>query len=133
MSCGVGVPGITGSSSPKAPLEEPLVVPSLLRASEPSCRLRLGGGCFAADERLRRWPALAEKDVGEATATECIKAALEARKGQRRRACQGRGARGTTVRLGPRWRKGAQQPQWHPWAKARRSGRWHRAEAEVQQ
>lgn len=48
----------------KAP-DVPLVVPSLFREAEPSSRLRFGG-CFAAEERLRRWPDEAEKEFGEA-------------------------------------------------------------------
>jgi hypothetical protein len=91
MSETPGVPGMGGSNSPKA-LEAPLVVPSLLRASEPSWRSSVGG-CFAAEERLRRWPALAEKDVGEATVTGGIKAGVEPRNEQWRSACQGRGVR----------------------------------------
>ena len=46
--------------------EPPVEFATLWRDSEPSSILRLGG-CFAADERLRRWPE-AEKEFGEATA-----------------------------------------------------------------
>lgn len=69
ISIAAGVPGMAGRWSPRWPPEIPLVVPNLLRASEPSCRFRFGG-CFAADERLRRWPAEAEKEVGEARLTD---------------------------------------------------------------
>lgn len=67
MSKLAGVPGMEGSTSPKCPPEVPDVVPNLLRDSEESWRFRFGG-CFAAEERLRRWPAEAEKEVGEARA-----------------------------------------------------------------
>lgn len=60
-----GVPGMGGRMPSKEP---PVVLPTLLRESEPSSRWRFGG-CFAADERLRRWPE-AEKEFGEATAEE---------------------------------------------------------------
>lgn len=63
MSRRPGVPGIVGRASPEERPERPLVVPCLLRASAMSGRLRLRlGGCFAADERLRRWPAEPGKD-----------------------------------------------------------------------
>lgn len=45
------------------------MVLALLRALGPSPRLRFGG-CFAAEERLRRWPDEAEKAFDEATADE---------------------------------------------------------------
>lgn len=46
----------------------PVVVPKLPRISVLSWRFKFGG-CLAAEERLRRWPAAAEKDeVGEARA-----------------------------------------------------------------
>jgi hypothetical protein len=67
MSKLAGVPGMEGSTSPKCPPEVPDVVPNLLRDSEESWRFRFGG-CFAAEERLRRWPAEAEKEFGEARA-----------------------------------------------------------------
>lgn len=69
MSKLAGVPGIVGRASPRYPPDEPLVVPTLARCSAVSWRLRFGG-CFAADERLRRWPEEAEKEVGEARANE---------------------------------------------------------------
>ena len=47
--------------------EPPVVLATLLRVWERSSRCRLGG-CFAADERLRRWPDEAEKAFGEARA-----------------------------------------------------------------
>lgn len=56
-----GVPGIGGRVSPNEALDMPLVAPAEL------FRLRVGG-CFAAEERLRRWPDEAEKEFGEARA-----------------------------------------------------------------
>lgn len=50
--------------------EPPVVLPTLFRESEPSFSWRFGG-CFAADERLRRWPDEAEKELGEARAKNC--------------------------------------------------------------
>jgi hypothetical protein len=76
MSNAAGVPGMAGKVSPKLPPDIPLVVPNLLRASEPSWRFRFGG-CFAAEERLRRWPAEAEKDVGEASVIDSYQVADE--------------------------------------------------------
>ncbi|KAF2132872.1 hypothetical protein P153DRAFT_382493 [Dothidotthia symphoricarpi CBS 119687] len=56
--------------SPSERPARPLVVPSLLRDSALSwmsmCRF---GWCVAADERLRRWPAEAEKEEWEASVT----------------------------------------------------------------
>ena len=69
MSKLAGVPGMEGSTSPRCPPELPDVVPNLLRESEVSWRFRFGG-CFAAELRLRRWPAEAEKEVGEARAND---------------------------------------------------------------
>lgn len=60
-----GVPGIVGRASPVPP-SMPLVVPIRLCGSGSWLRLRLGG-CRAAEDRLRRWPAEAEKEFGEAT------------------------------------------------------------------
>ena len=78
---------MTGRVVPSVPEETPLVVPNLLRASELSSRLRFGG-CFAAEERLRRWPLVAEKD-GEATVTD---SSSDDRRGLKNaRSCQGRG------------------------------------------
>lgn len=56
---------MVGRPSPKEPPERPLVVPN--RLGRP--RLRLGGRVLAADERRRRWPALLEKEDGEASVT----------------------------------------------------------------
>jgi hypothetical protein len=55
-----GVPGIEGRWPRERPCR-PLVVPSLLCDSMISGRYRFGG-CLAADERLLRWPAEAEKE-----------------------------------------------------------------------
>jgi hypothetical protein len=64
------VPGIEGKASPSERPWRPLVVPSLLRDSAPSGRLiLLGGSCLAAEERLLRWPAEAEKEDWEASVT----------------------------------------------------------------
>jgi hypothetical protein len=46
-----------------------VVLPTLLRDSARSFRWRFGG-CFAADERLRRWPDEAEKELGDARAND---------------------------------------------------------------
>jgi len=63
MSATPGVPGMLGRASPRERPERPLVVPSLPRASAVLARWMLGG-CWAAEERRRRWPAAvaAEKD-----------------------------------------------------------------------
>lgn len=63
MSRAPGVPGMVGRPSLRDRPERPLEVPSLLRGSVKSGWLRLRlGGCFAAEERRRRWPAEAEKE-----------------------------------------------------------------------
>lgn len=57
-----GVPGMVGRALPEERPERLLVVPSRSRASVVLVRLRLGG-CWAAEDRRRRWPpAAAEKD-----------------------------------------------------------------------
>lgn len=66
ISATPGVPGMLGKTSPRERPERPLVVPSLPRASAMSGRWRLGG-CLAAEERRRRWPAAAEKEGWEAS------------------------------------------------------------------
>lgn len=58
-----------GRASPAEGPERPLVCPSLPRDSGLSSRLRFGG-CFAAEDRLRRWPDEAAKAFGEARAKE---------------------------------------------------------------
>jgi hypothetical protein len=62
------VPGMVGRASPDKRPALPLAVPSLLRDSAMSGRLRLGR-CFAAEERRRRWPAEAWKEDWEASVT----------------------------------------------------------------
>jgi hypothetical protein len=64
-SSAAGVPGIVGRASPREPPEMPLVVPDLFGRP----RFRFEGCVLAADERRRRWPALLEKDDGEASVT----------------------------------------------------------------
>jgi hypothetical protein len=65
-----GVPGIVARASPRGRPVEPLVVPSLLRASAKSGRLRFRfGGCLAAEDRRRRCPLEAWKDDWEASVT----------------------------------------------------------------
>jgi hypothetical protein len=62
---------MVGRASPKERPAVPLVVPCLVRLSAKSGRLprlRLGG-CLAAEERRRRWPAEAWKDDWEASVT----------------------------------------------------------------
>lgn len=71
MSKLAGVPGIVGRASPGEPPAMPLVVPTRLRDSEASSRLRVGGW-RAAEERRRRWPDEAEKELGEARATDWL-------------------------------------------------------------
>lgn len=70
-----------------------------------------GGGCFATDERLRRWPALAEKELGEATMEERSRSERVENAGAWNEhrlscgcACQGRGLRGVGL-AGPDSRK----------------------------
>lgn len=55
---------MVGRVSPGALLNDPLADP---RRISGNCRF---GMCFAADERLLRWPAPAEKEFGEATVTD---------------------------------------------------------------